>query len=544
MATLTCGYKTDVGRVRKTNEDSLAVLDSVGLEGLADGLFVVADGMGGYAGGETASRLTVETVPAVVREVLAESDGRDAPDTLAEALRESIAAANEEVWKRARAHPETRRMGTTCVAALVARGQAAIGNVGDSRIYLLRGGELTQLTNDHSLVQEHVRQGELTAEEARRSRFRNVITRAIGIANAVQPDVDRIELQEGDTLLLCTDGLTNMVREPEIARLLAQTADAQETSERLVEAALRGGGEDNVTAVVVRHGAFTPLPSSLPPEDEETTDEEGEEDGFFRPVSVSGRRGGDAGTRGRGEMGKRRPNDPTTPSPNYPTPSKRGWRLFAAALLCLAAGLALGYLGHERYTLVSSWPFLTPRRPPAAPSVPPPAPAPDLASLDYGDPELVLQRPVRAAPIACDAQGNIHLMTRSGKTFAVTPNGWQIGDFSQEPILLPDAAADQHSAFDAQGNLYVTRRAERAIFKYDRNGTQRWHLEGSARLKAPEGIAVDGAGNIYVVDANRLKRLRARSPSSGDAGSGRQRPNDPTTQSPNSLTVEDSHAAR
>src|SRR5205085_94191 len=165
-----------------------------------------------------------------------------------------LCAANGEVRKEARSTRELRGMGTTCVAALIRDRMAAIGNVGDSRAYLLRDGKMRQVTEDHSLVQEHIRSGDLSEEEAQVSRYRNVITRAIGISDDVEPDVDIVNLQDGDLLLICTDGLTNMVREAQIARVLIEEPDPQSACERLVKTANANGGVDNITTIVIQNG--------------------------------------------------------------------------------------------------------------------------------------------------------------------------------------------------------------------------------------------------------------------------------------------------
>src|SRR5688500_4069274 len=152
METLAFGFKTDQGRSRKANQDSYSVLDRPELGGLADGLFVVADGMGGRAGGEIASRVTVETVPKVVREVLVEDKRLEPAERMRNAVHEALLAANEAVFGQAKANPELRGMGTTCVAVLVKDDLAVVGNIGDSRVYLLREGGFRPLTHDHSLV--------------------------------------------------------------------------------------------------------------------------------------------------------------------------------------------------------------------------------------------------------------------------------------------------------------------------------------------------------------------------------------------------------
>jgi serine/threonine protein phosphatase PrpC len=472
MATITYGSKTDVGRVRKMNQDSLAVLTAGDLEGLLDGLFVVADGMGGKAGGEIASRVTVETVPAVVQEALTDSEGDASDGQIAEALREAIEAANEVVYKQARANPELRGMGTTCVAALIRNGSAIVGHVGDSRVYLLRGGRLAQLTEDHSLVQEHVRAGEMSAEEARGSRFKNVITRAVGIAERVAPEIKILELAEGDTLLLCSDGLTNMVSDSDIVRMLGQDTGAQEVCDALVEAALQNGGDDNITALVVRNGAFRPQAFEEP----EPLDEE-----FFKSAAAG---------------------------PTVERSTGRSGVLSYVMLITLVIvlGGALISVGRETYDMTSAYPFFMHKK--KDPPKPVPPVPPDLAHLTYDDPVAVSQKPVRGAPIACDAAGNVYVVTKqSGSTLRISPDGKTSPFISSEAAPAP-VEATKHWAVDPQGNMYVSSKAEKTIHKYDANGT-RVGSPGEGKLTAPEGIAVDGQGDIYVVDENRLKVLKA-----------------------------------
>jgi protein phosphatase len=222
--------RTDDGRVRPHNEDALLVQPP---------LFVVADGVGGAQAGELASRLTVEAFAD-------ESTAEDAE----ERLRERIVEANRRVHERSQADPSAAGMGSTVVAALAHGSSVSFGHVGDSRIYLLRGGRLQQLSRDHSLVGELVRQGRLTAEEAEVHPHRSVITRALG-APTVEVDVWTIEAQDGDVYLLCSDGLSDYVPGSELARQLA--GDRLEAAvDSLVQAANEAGGDDNITAVVFR----------------------------------------------------------------------------------------------------------------------------------------------------------------------------------------------------------------------------------------------------------------------------------------------------
>jgi PPM family protein phosphatase len=465
--------------------------------------------MGGHAGGEIASRVTVETVPAVVQEVLSELTVRATTLDLIEALREGMQAANEAVYKQARANPELRGMGTTCVSALFLDSYAILGNVGDSRAYLLRKGALTQETHDHSLVQEHVRAGELTDDEARESRFKNVITRAIGIASAVEPDVEVLELEEGDTLLLCSDGLSGMLRDEDIAELLRAEPDAQRACDLLVEAANANGGTDNITAVVVRYGAFVPA---------------------VKPATGNGTT-----------------NATHAPpyAPAYTPAAETGRRVGLLPFLLLLTltvvlGAALVFVGTGQYELSSGFPFIHAKRPPK-PVEPPKASAPDFAKLAYDAPVVVIDKAVRGAPVASDAAGNVFVTTlQSGKIIRVSPDGSVSGDFSVVTSPAADTAA-RHWAADPQGNLYVSSKPDRAVYKYDARGT-RIAVIGQNELTAPEGIAVDGNGNLYVVDENRLKVLKAHVPGKAEGARTREgegATNAVTSPGPGGLSVED-----
>ena len=230
---------TDIGRVRPTNEDSALCF--------APGVAVVADGMGGRAAGEVASSLLVQTV----REQLLA-----APRPWGEeALRQAVALANEKILAEAKKYPACEGMGTATVlsyadaAAGENGGEAVWAHVGDSRIYLLRGGELRQITRDHSYVEGLVESGSITEAEARKHPRKNVLTRAVGVEPDVEVDTGRLALQKGDTLLLATDGLTNMVEDADIARILEEHPN--DPAYALGTAANNAGGRDNITAVVV-----------------------------------------------------------------------------------------------------------------------------------------------------------------------------------------------------------------------------------------------------------------------------------------------------
>ena len=277
----TVGFKTDIGRVREMNQDSYAILRRNELLKQLDALLVVADGMGGGKGGEVASRIVAETLPNVAHEELAEVlTGRKLnPGNI---LRMGMERANSQVRHKGVEYREMSGMGTTCVAAILNEGLLTIGNAGDSRAYLLRDGLLKQMTDDHSQVWKEVKAGKMTREEAQKSKFRNVISKGIGLFQEVDPDIVTFTLEEGDTFLLCSDGLTTEVSDQEIANILATSATAQTACDRLTDLALRKGGSDNITVVALRYGEFTPLegaefaPEPIRELEEDPTDERAE----------------------------------------------------------------------------------------------------------------------------------------------------------------------------------------------------------------------------------------------------------------------------
>jgi serine/threonine protein phosphatase PrpC len=228
---LATGSATHTGLVRGNNEDSFLVDDE-------RALFAVADGMGGHRGGEVASRTAIEALRAAV------AAGRPVND--------AIVRANEAVLARAAGDSELTGMGTTMTAVVVAGGrQLLIGHVGDSRAYLVHDGEMRRVTDDHSLVEELVREGRLTPEQAESHPRRAIVTRALGVDAEVEVDLYTVEVAAGDRLLLCSDGLTTMVRDRDVERLVRGEPDPQRAAELLVDAANRAGGEDNTSVIVV-----------------------------------------------------------------------------------------------------------------------------------------------------------------------------------------------------------------------------------------------------------------------------------------------------
>ena len=252
------GYKAAAashqGRVRVANEDAFGICAD-------EGLFVVCDGMGGAAAGEVASRVAVE---AMVRSLCSQTEFPNSKETGDEMesgnygsgvpalLRAAVTDANTRVFTQAARDSRLHGMGTTLVALLAKKNSVWIAHVGDSRCYRLRGGELEQLTTDHSLVDEQVKLGQLTREEADRSPLRNVITRAVGSQRSVNAEIGEFETAPGDLFLLCTDGLTRELPDTRIRSLLQNAGDLDAICQGLVESANDAGGRDNITCIVVR----------------------------------------------------------------------------------------------------------------------------------------------------------------------------------------------------------------------------------------------------------------------------------------------------
>jgi len=236
---------TDVGRKRKRNEDCFLINDELQL-------FVVADGMGGHVGGEYASALAVNAMEEHVAHAVGSVTDFDDPIAFRKkGLRAAMTNASRRIYDAAVAHTQYKGMGTTGVAMMLHADRAVIVNVGDSRLYRERDGVFEQVTHDHSLVADAVRNGVLSAEEARHHRQRNQITRALGIQGEVEVDDFEVDAQPGDIFLLCSDGLTGPVDDEEIAVVLRHNAPLPAVRS-LVQMACDAGGDDNITAVVVK----------------------------------------------------------------------------------------------------------------------------------------------------------------------------------------------------------------------------------------------------------------------------------------------------
>lgn len=241
---------TDVGRQRQHNEDAYLVDDGMNL-------YLVADGMGGHAAGEVASQIAAEAVSEFISHTI-EDDGTwphaydEKVSRNANRLTSALRIANTRVIEAMKRDPRLRGMGTTVVAGLFDGNQAAIAHVGDSRAYMIRGDQMSRITSDHSWVFEQVRAGMLTEAEAEKHPLRNVITRALGGGNSVVPDVSEVTVESGDYFLFCSDGLTGMVSEDDILRIVTSAGDLEGATRELIVQANEHGGHDNITAVLLQ----------------------------------------------------------------------------------------------------------------------------------------------------------------------------------------------------------------------------------------------------------------------------------------------------
>ena len=233
--------RTDIGQKRNTNQDYLFCSDEP--VGAFPNLYIVADGMGGHKAGDHASHLAVEQFVH-----LASQTEQTNPVTM---MRTLLGEVNEEVLNEAESDDSYNGMGTTFVAVTIINGRGYVVNVGDSRLYHIHDGEIRQVTLDHSLVEELVRSGELSPQEAKRHPRKNIITRAVGVCEEVLPDFFEIEFKPHDRLLLCSDGLSNMIEDAELKEILLSDRKLDETVKYLIDKANYYGGYDNIAAVVV-----------------------------------------------------------------------------------------------------------------------------------------------------------------------------------------------------------------------------------------------------------------------------------------------------
>lgn len=241
---------TDPGMVRDHNEDCFLILPQKGLA-------ILADGMGGHLAGEVASSLAVNVISRYLTDNLSRARksrrGADGFSAEATTVLKAVELANGTIYETSRSRPEFSGMGTTVVVTIFRANKLCVAHVGDSRLYRLRHGTLTQLTEDHSMVQELLRQGHITAEEARTSNARNLVTRALGVDATVRPDIQEYTVQAGDKYLLCSDGLNDVLTDDDIQSMLSHYGtDLEDAISRMVMVVNAKGGPDNVSVVAVR----------------------------------------------------------------------------------------------------------------------------------------------------------------------------------------------------------------------------------------------------------------------------------------------------
>lgn len=232
---------TNIGRVRKNNEDAYGIYPDLSL-------FIVADGLGGHAGGEVASRLAVETI----KDGLVSTESYRPSVEIKDGIIEAIRGANDRIIQQANIMYDLKGMGTTVVVVKLEEDNAMIAHVGDSRMYLIRKNKITQITKDHTVVEEYIRLGLLTLQEALYHPNRHMLSRALGVSYDIDVDVADIQIAEGDIIILCTDGLTNMLSEKEILSAITELMPSPEKiTDRLITLANNHGGIDNITVITI-----------------------------------------------------------------------------------------------------------------------------------------------------------------------------------------------------------------------------------------------------------------------------------------------------
>jgi PPM family protein phosphatase len=491
MSTLSIQLAADThkGMRRSGNEDTFGVFAIPGYEAA----FVVCDGMGGLQAGDLAANEAVRVIEAELKQnLLPESD--PAP-VLVQALRRANDAVNALARPRALTEdeptlgkepaPSNALMGTTVVAGVVRAGTLWVAHAGDSRAYRFRAGKLERLTNDHSFVDEQVRAGNMTEAEARVSRFRNMITRAIGIDPGLEPDVRQEPLLPGDTILVCSDGLTTMLLDEEITPLMAEPRGGLERQvQTLIDAANRKGGHDNITVLLIGVG------SAGEPR--------------YQPVEKRG--GGTRAPEGSAES-KRSQDSKRKKKPRGPS----------TGVLMLAMLGALAFLG---MLLLALLPTL--RRQLAvglgAPTPPPAVTLPDYRNLVYDPlPDRVVDTPLASrSHLALLPEGKVVFQQNSGERVIlarrdgpekVLVNDLKVPDKTEADLVSSDNEISL--ATDSQGNIYIAYAGRGVIKKLSPEGAE---LTRVAKLDRPGALAIEPkTGDIYFIDAtNHVQALRAR----------------------------------
>lgn len=235
---------TDVGRVRSINQDSFHLIKDKNIS-------IVADGMGGHAAGDQASKIAVKTITEILEAYDFQDGDGESGMSIEELVRYALQEANEQILLASLSNQHLQGMGTTAIVAVESQGKLYLGHVGDSRTYLVRNQKISQITEDHSVVQQLVKAGAISEAEAEVHPYKNVITRCLGMQANVEPDTLEMVLEPGDRILMCSDGLSNMVSDATMEQLINDTESPEETCQKLIDLANENGGTDNITAVLL-----------------------------------------------------------------------------------------------------------------------------------------------------------------------------------------------------------------------------------------------------------------------------------------------------
>ena len=493
----TLAVRSDVGRQRANNEDAASVFTLPG----AEAAFVVCDGMGGLRAGDIAAGEAVRVVEEALLvefeqgntepiKALGEAFKRandavnllQGPETAGEDDTEAVAGSVSPITRQEKKSGRKRLMGTTCVAGVVMGGVLHIAHTGDSRGYLLRRGHLTRLTEDHSFVAERVRAGDMTETEARTSRFRNIVTRAIGIDNKIEPEFRREPLEPGDMVLVCSDGLTTTLDDPEIAAAMnkpkMKKATPEQVAAQFVDMANAAGGPDNVTVMVLRVA-------------------------------------GEAQNMGSAEI-----IDIDSPRVR---PAKSPFLLYVALGILLTLAVLMGLFSFfapfrkKVGELANPVPVVAPisggNVVPIPTSATPVTSTVDFKRLKYDAPVGFGDFLARGDLLAyAPGQGLYFVAGSTGKIARLNPKGEAVISVgSLELVSAPDDVPSTHifMTADPQGNVYISYSKRKVIEKI---GADSKLLDVISGFSRPEAVAVDEHGNLFVVDFNEIKVCRAHYP--------------------------------
>jgi PPM family protein phosphatase len=485
MTLITIGSSTDLGK-RETNEDSLLAVvsqDSAPRVGAAEAtgssaLLILADGMGGRASGQIASQTAVRVVYRELAHILAlRPDSK--PEYLEKALQNSLRQANTRIQNLGNGHPNDDGMGTTCTVAVVVRDVVSLAHVGDTRAYLLTDGSpLKALTEDHSVVNDEIRAGRLTEAQARRSKFRNVITRAIGVEPHVTADTVSYELPTGaiSRLVISSDGLHGTLHEDQIEDILKHYPDPHDAAVELVAAAKDRGASDNISAIVARIA---------------TSAAESDADPTVEPA----------------------PNQ-RNGSANASRSSLPYWNLISFAVGAILTAIIACLILPSAGTYSQFNANLAGR--PASSG----APAFNITTAIYAAPQPLLGRSVSPNVLLRAGDDLIVVDPAAHRVLRVSSGGAQV--VTSVPDTADLAATPSRAAYwtvDGQGNLYESQASPPLLRKFGPDGRfLRTIAQGV--LTAPSAIAVAANGDLFVIDKGVLKKLRASAPSGSEAETG------------------------